>query len=81
MIIFAEDNQRPSPTSPTTNATPASVERYLKGVSFPADKNDLMRQIRVNGAPQDILETIEQFSEKTYHSPIDVSKEYGQLKE
>lgn len=60
-------------------ASPAAVERYLKGVDFPCDKDDLIEQARGNGAPSDVIHVMEGFSEKEYGSPVDVAKEVSRV--
>jgi hypothetical protein len=35
-----------------TKASPAAIERYLKDIEFPADKQELISQARDNGAPK-----------------------------
>jgi Protein of unknown function (DUF2795) len=59
-------------------ASPAAIERYMKGIHFPAHKEDLLNQARDNGAPQDVLNVLDRFSEHEYHSPIDIAKEVKQ---
>lgn len=76
-----EDNskgQSANPQNTGSNVTPPGVEKYLKGISFPADKNDLLRQIRANNAPKEVVDAVEQLEEKTYHSPIDISQQMGE---
>jgi len=53
---------------------PAMVEKYLAGVDYPANRQDLLDQARANNADNDIMETLAGLPEQTYHSPIDVSK-------
>jgi hypothetical protein len=36
-------------------ASPAAIERYLKGINFPANKEALIKHAKGNQAPQDIL--------------------------
>lgn len=40
--------------------TRESILRYLAGVSFPAHKDDLVHAARKNGAPNDIVASLEQ---------------------
>lgn len=61
-------------------ASPAAVEKYLKGITFPADKNELIKHARENAAPDDVLYVLGQFGEEEYHSPIDVAKEVSNIK-
>ena len=60
-------------------ASPAAVERYLKGIHFPASKNDLIARAHDNGAPDDVMSVLHRFGDHEYHSAIDVSKEVGRV--
>lgn len=60
-------------------ASPAAIERYLKGISFPASKDDLVSKAKENKAPSDVMHILNQFEEHQYNSPIDVSKEVGRI--
>jgi hypothetical protein len=61
------------------HANPVEVERYLKGVNYPAKKNDLIKHAQQNGASQDILETLKDLREENFNSPVDVSKAVGEI--
>ncbi len=58
--------------------SPANVSHNLRGVEFPARKQDLMRQARENGAEPAVLEVIEAMPEGEYASMADVMKGYGE---
>jgi hypothetical protein len=58
--------------------SPSNVQQYLKGVSYPADKAQLLDQAQRNGAPDEIVRMIEQFDAEEYGGPQDVMKAYGQ---
>ena len=58
--------------------SPANVQKYLKGVSYPSNKQDLVRQARENGAPEEILRVIDDFDADRFGGPQDVMKAYGQ---
>jgi len=60
-------------------ASPAAVERYLKGIHFPANKGDLTDIAQQNGAPSDVMSVINRFEEKEYNSPVDIAKEVGRV--
>lgn len=60
-------------------ASPAAVERYLKGAKYPAKKAELQKRAKENGAPSDVMHVIERFEDKEYHSPIDIAKEVGKV--
>lgn len=61
-------------------ASPAEIERYLKGIHFPVKKEDLIAHAKQNKAPSDVLSVLERFDDKKeFNSPIDVSKEVGRV--
>jgi hypothetical protein len=59
--------------------SPAVVEKYLKGLSYPASKQDLIDKAEENNAPEDVLLTLESLEEEEFHSPVDVSKAFGEI--
>lgn len=60
-------------------ASPAAVERYIKGIHFPAGKEDLLNQAKENKAPNDVMHVIKQFEDKEFNSPVDIAKEVGRI--
>jgi hypothetical protein len=60
-------------------ASPAAIERYLKGIHYPASKDELLKQAQNNGAPEDVLYVLNKFENKKYNTTIDVSKEVGHV--
>jgi hypothetical protein len=59
--------------------SPANVTHHLKGVHFPASKDDLLERARGRGAGQDVLEVLESFPEdEEFESLADVMKAYGE---
>ena len=59
--------------------SPANVQKYLKGVDYPAKKRDLEQQAQKNDAPKEIMEVIRQFPEQQFNGPQDVMKAYGEV--
>ena len=57
--------------------TAAGLQTYLKGMDYPASKQDLIAHARKNDAPENAIMALEQFSEQTYRSAADVSAEFG----
>lgn len=55
--------------------TPIEIESYMKNIKFPAKKNDLISQAKENSAPEAVMDILNQFSDKEYNSPVDISKE------
>ncbi len=60
------------------SANPIQVEKYLKGIDFPASKQDLVQCAKENDAPEEVLSMLEQLSGKQYNSPVDITKEFKQ---
>ncbi|WP_317064364.1 DUF2795 domain-containing protein [Methanoculleus caldifontis] len=69
---------------PTTTRGPspghlsaADLQVYLKGMHYPAGREDLISQARKNNAPESVITTLEGFSGRTYRSAAEVSEEFG----
>jgi len=61
------------------HANPVEIEEYLRGVHYPARKNDLIKHARQQGASQDVLETLRDLREENFNSPVDVTKAVGEI--
>jgi len=59
--------------------SPANITSHLKGMHFPASKEDLLERARDNGAGQDVLEVLESFpDDEEFETAADVMKVYGE---
>lgn len=58
--------------------SPANVATYLKGIDYPANKQDLLQYARQNGAEQDVVDVLERMPEQQYGNMADVMKGYGE---
>lgn len=58
--------------------SPANVATYLKGIDYPANKQDLLKHARQNGAEQDVVDVLERMPEQQYGNMADVMKGYGE---
>ena len=61
-----------------SNASPAQVQKELKGIDYPASKKDLLNHVG-NSGNKEVHNLLEQIPDKRYNSPVDVSKEVGKL--
>ena len=61
------------------HVSPVEVEKSLKGIDYPAKKDDLIKHAKQQGASQDVLETLKELPEENFKSPIDVSKAIGEI--
>lgn len=57
--------------------SPANVTKNLKGVHFPAKKQDLVRHAQHEKAGQDVLSQLQKLEDREYASMADVMKGYG----
>ncbi len=56
--------------------SPAEVEKYLKGMDYPARKADLVKHVQQE--TQQVLETLQQLPDETFQRPTDVAKAIGE---
>ncbi len=61
------------------HVSPAIVEKYLAGMHYPAEKKKLVDNAQNRKAPNDVMDLINKLPEKTYNSPIDITKEIGKI--
>lgn len=54
---------------------PIQVQQYLKGIDYPISKQGLIKYANDNGAPKEVLDTLEQISGKEYNGPTDLTHE------
>ena len=55
--------------------TPIQVQKYLSGVDYPANKDDLVRHAESHGADDRVLEALRSIPERRYEGPNAISKE------
>ena len=55
------------------------MEKYLAGMHYPAEKIKLVENAHRKDAPKEVMDLIHKLPEKTYTSPIDITKEIGKI--
>lgn len=55
----------------------ANITRHLKGIAFPAKKQDIVTHAEQNGADQAVLDAIGKLPDQEYGSMADLMKGYG----
>lgn len=58
---------------------PIQVQKFLKGVDYPASKQDLIDKAQEYGADNNMRQMLEQLPEQEYDTPADVSKAIGDI--
>jgi len=61
------------------SVNPIQVEKFLKGVDYPASKQDLVKHAQQQGADQQVLESLKQLPDRNYDGPAGVSKAIGAM--
>jgi uncharacterized protein DUF2795 len=59
------------------HVSPAIVEKYLAGIRYPTEKKNLVAKAHDKDAPCDVMDLLSKLPDKTYRSPIDITKEMG----
>ncbi|HPK81594.1 MAG TPA: DUF2795 domain-containing protein, partial [Methanoculleus sp.] len=67
-------------TRPPSRISAADLQVYLKGMDYPAGRQDLVARARKNNAPESVIDVIEQFGDRTYRSAAEVSEEFGKVR-
>lgn len=55
-------------------ANPIMVQKHLKGVDYPASKDELLRTAQLQDAPQHVMRALRGMPDREYGSPTDVTK-------
>lgn len=58
---------------------PIQLQKFLKGMVYPAAKRDLVEHAKGQGADENALSALERLPDERYETPADVSKAVGNL--
>jgi predicted outer membrane protein len=61
------------------HVNPIQVQKYLKGVDYPASKKALLEKAKSMGADDNICASLEQLPDEDFQTPADVSQAFGAL--
>jgi predicted outer membrane protein len=61
------------------HVNPIQLQKFLKGVDYPADKNELMERAKSMGADENVMATLENLQDESFQTPADVSEAVGRL--
>lgn len=59
--------------------SPSKIQRNLKGISYPASKDDLIETAERNDAPEIVMRVLKRLPDREYGGPQDVMKEMKPL--
>ncbi|GAA5534887.1 DUF2795 domain-containing protein [Deinococcus aluminii] len=60
---------------------PIQLQKHLKGVDYPASKQDLVQAAEQNGADENVRAALDQLPDEQYQTPADVSKALGDVED
>jgi len=60
--------------------SPANVTTYLKGIDYPAKKDQLIKHAQQNGAESEVVNVLNSMPDQEYGNMADVMKGYGEAR-
>ncbi len=70
---------RDNMAEPKQSVSPAYIQKYLAGIDYPANKQDLINHAKKNNADRDVISVLQDMPEQQYNSAADVSKAIGRV--
>ncbi len=58
---------------------PIQLEKYLKGLNYPAKKDDIVQYAQQHGADENVKSALQQLPDQTFDGPTEISKAIGQI--
>ena len=56
---------------------PIEAQKYLKGVDYPASKDELIKAAEDNGAPQEMIEDLQSAGQEQFDGPSAVQQAFS----
>lgn len=75
----APTEERAAEMGKKASVSVAQVQRYLRGMDYPAGKKEVVNQAQKNNAPGDVLDILRRIKDREFHSAADVSKALGEV--
>ena len=57
-----------------SDVNPIQIQKFLKGVDYPASKQDLLQNAKKLGADDNVCESLEKLPDQDFDAPVDVSE-------
>jgi hypothetical protein len=57
--------------------SPIDVQKALKGMDYPASKDEIVQRAEQNGAEREVVDALRKIPDRQYEGPSGVSKEVG----
>jgi Protein of unknown function (DUF2795) len=62
-----------------TKVNPIQVQKYLKGIGYPASREQIIRKAEESGADATIMQALQKLPETEFRSPNDISSALGKV--
>ncbi|MCG2586859.1 DUF2795 domain-containing protein [Massilia sp. TS11] len=59
------------------HANPIQIQKYLRGVDYPANKRTLLAAARAQGADENICASLEQLPDEEFQTPAELSQAFS----
>jgi hypothetical protein len=56
---------------------PIDIQRYLRGIEYPATKDDVISMAEDNDAPDEVIEELQSVTEEQFDGPEEVMEALG----
>lgn len=58
---------------------PIQVQKYLKGIDYPVNKEEVVNTAKKEGADNNIISTLQKLPDQSFNSPKDISRAIGRV--
>ena len=58
---------------------PIDLQKHLKGMNYPASRQDVLDKAKENGADDELVSALEGLSDGQFETPADVNKAIGEM--
>lgn len=58
---------------------PIQAQKFLKGIDYPASKEEIIEAARDQGADENVISTLERIPMDSFNSPNDVAEGIGKI--
>lgn len=63
-----------------SKANPIQLQKWLKGLDYPARKDEIVGHARRMGGDEEAVKTLEKLPDEEYQTPTDVSEAVGKIR-
>lgn len=61
------------------SVNPIQLQKHLKGIDYPVNKENLIKHAEGHGADENVLSVLNQLPDEKFETPADVNKAVGKV--